>query len=86
VWSVSAGMIVCENESRWTLASAEAHPLLYTVLILFSCFIPAWLHAKWQAMRRAKSGAVAAGDIAQPALGLRPRVGGGVGNLAPEYR
>jgi hypothetical protein len=86
VWSVSAGMIVCENESRWTLASAEAHPLLYTVLILFSCFIPAWLHAKWQAMRRAKSGAVAAGDIAQPALGLRPRVGDGVGNLAPEYR
>ena len=52
VWSVAATMLVSESEERWIAPSSLDHPLAYTVLILASCFIPAWLHAQWQARHR----------------------------------
>jgi hypothetical protein len=48
-------MLVSEHEDRWIAPSSPDHPLAYTVLILASCFVPAWLHAQWQALRREMS-------------------------------
>ena len=52
VWSIAATTLVRESEARWTVPAFLAHSLAYTVLILASCFVPAWLHAQWQARRR----------------------------------
>lgn len=52
VWSIAATMLVSESEERWTAPSSLHHPLAYTLLILASCFVPAWLHQQWQAKRR----------------------------------
>lgn len=51
VWSVSATMLVGESEERWMAPSSSDHPLAYTVMVLASCFVPAWLHARWQTLR-----------------------------------
>src|SRR5205814_4764814 len=52
VWSIAATMLVCESKARWTATASLDHQLAYTVLILASCFVPAWLHAQWKARRR----------------------------------
>ena len=51
VWSISATMLISESEERWIAPSSADHPLAYTVLILASCFVPAWLHAQWRVLR-----------------------------------
>jgi hypothetical protein len=56
VWSIAATMLVSESEERWTSPIFLNHPLAFTVLILASCFVPAWLHKHWQARRRRKGG------------------------------
>jgi hypothetical protein len=49
-WSILA------SEQRWRIVPSSAdHPLAYTVLILASCFVPAWLHAQWRVLRREMS-------------------------------
>jgi hypothetical protein len=55
VWSISVTMLVSESEERWIAPAAPDHPLVCTALVLASCFIPAWLHAQWQALRHGMS-------------------------------
>jgi hypothetical protein len=56
VWSIATTVLVCESEERWTSPIFLNHPLAYTVLIVASCFVPAWLHKHWQARRRREGG------------------------------
>jgi hypothetical protein len=55
VWSISATMLVSGPEDRWIASSFEDYPLAATGLTLASCFVPAWLHAQWKALRHKKS-------------------------------
>jgi hypothetical protein len=52
VWSVLATTLVSGPEDRGIASSFEDYPLAATGLTLASCFVPAWLHAQWQALRR----------------------------------
>ena len=52
VWSVSATMLMSGPEYRWIAPSCEDYPLVATGLILASCFVPAWLHARWRGPRQ----------------------------------
>jgi hypothetical protein len=63
VWSVSATMLVTGSEDRWIAPSSENYPLAATGLVLASCFMPAWLHAQWQAARRKMSEPISAEAI-----------------------
>jgi hypothetical protein len=49
VWSVAVTMLASGAENRWIEPSPEYYPVVATGLILASCFIPAWLHARWRA-------------------------------------
>ena len=60
VWSVSATMLVSGAEDRWIAPSSEDYPLAATGLILASCFVPAWLHAQWRALRHKISDSLSA--------------------------
>jgi hypothetical protein len=51
VWSVLATTLASGIDDGWITPSCEDHPLVATGLILASCFVPAWLHAQWQALR-----------------------------------
>jgi hypothetical protein len=49
IWSASASMIAYAEQHRWEHASQQEQ-IAFTLLIVASCFIPAWMHARWQAL------------------------------------
>ncbi len=51
VWSVCVCMLVWGINGQWATASTPRH-ILVQLLVVASCFIPAWLHAKWQSLSR----------------------------------
>ncbi len=63
VWSVSATMLVSGDEVRLIAPSSEDYRLATTGLILASCFVPAWLHAQWRALRHKMSDSLSAEAI-----------------------
>ena len=69
VWSIATTMLVSESEERWTSPTLLNHPLAYTVLILASCFVPAWLHKHWPARQRIRFTFSAPGTTAEDRAG-----------------
>jgi hypothetical protein len=51
VWSVCASMVAAKAQAGW-LAASRPEQVLLTSLILASCFLPAWLHQRWQRRHR----------------------------------
>jgi hypothetical protein len=53
VWSVSTSMLACANAiyPKWVSAS-PLQQTTWVLLILASCFVPAWLHSKWQQLSK----------------------------------
>jgi hypothetical protein len=64
VWSVLATMLASGPEDGWIASSFEDYPLAATGLTLASCFVPAWLHARWQALRHKLSDQKVAAPVA----------------------
>jgi len=51
MWSVFMSMVMSKYDHRWALASSLDR-VIVTVLIVASCFIPAWLHRQWKILHR----------------------------------
>jgi hypothetical protein len=47
IWSVSISVVMAEVDRRRPNASMLEHSMI-TSAVLISCFLPAWLHKKWQ--------------------------------------
>ena len=50
IWSVSISAVMEEADRRWPNSSVLEHAVI-TLSIVISCFLPAWLHQKWQGVR-----------------------------------
>lgn len=81
VWSASATMLAGKWEDGWS-AARFLDQLGYSVLLLGSCFIPAWLHAKWRARRREKPDLPSAGRPIFPSFGANVREGAALDDAA----
>ncbi len=67
VWSISATLLVARAEHQW-VASSSLDRGIFTLLVVASCFVTAWLHTQWQVVRREGLRALKPRENASPAF------------------